>query len=58
MGGTVEKLNNGDPMENFIKIIELLKNTDPSILVTVVCLFALYVVYGCVKHLSGGKSDE
>ena len=43
-------------MENFVKIIELLKNSDPATLITVVCLFALYVVYGCVKHLSGDKS--
>lgn len=44
-------------MENFFGVlVELLKNTkDPLVLVVVVCLFALAVVYGCVRALATRK---
>jgi hypothetical protein len=44
-------------MESLAKMfVELVKSTtDPLVLVVVVCLFALGVVYGCVKVLAGQK---
>lgn len=45
-------------MEDLIKLVQLIKGTDPMFLVTVVCLFALYVVHGCVKRLTNNKSGK
>lgn len=42
-------------MDNLIKIIQLLKDTDAVVLVSVVCLFALYVVLSCVNRLTQPK---
>lgn len=44
-------------MEKFFELsVELLKNTkDPLVLVVFVCLFALAVVYGCVRALANRK---
>jgi hypothetical protein len=40
-----------------IKIIELLGGIDPMVLVTLVCLFALYVVLSCVHRLAPPKKS-
>lgn len=42
-------------MDNLIKIIQLLKDTDAIFLVALVCLFALYVVLSCVNRLTPPK---
>ncbi len=33
-------------------LVQALSNADPAVLVTIVCIVALVIVGGCVKHLS------